>query len=527
MVKITPDDLAALEGYWQPRNLASQPPDPRKMVTYLQVGRTVAGVRVTPETAIQVSTVFACIDVISKAIASSDWLVYERLPGGDREALPDDAISYLLNVRPNDDMTALSFRRALMIGALSWGNGYAEIGRDMSNRPAALWPIVPDRVEPRRRSPTGELFYEVHNDDGRIVEVEARNMMHIRGPSINGLLGDNQITKAARTIGLAIAQERFAEAYFGNNGQLGGILEYPGQLDDPTYTRLRDQWNDRHQGPNRAHKVAFIEGGMKWHDAKVNADETQLVESRQQQIEEICRWFGVPPHKVQHLLRATFNNIEHLGIEFTRDGLRPWQRELQQEADFKLFSQRGRSRFTIIDLEWASQGDFKSRAEGYQIMRNIGVLSANDILKAEGRNTIGPEGDIHIVNSSAIPLDRVGENMKMDGQEMPETQGDAAREAFASAFGAVFGKLAHRQRQREQDAYAKARDPKKVLQDFAVQQARWLSAQLQPIVARCETVTGRPLMLTASAMAQRVLDGKDPHEAATELVTTYLEDFAP
>lgn len=404
-MKLTDDDIAALAPVWEPQD-AVIPEDPRKRQAFFWNGPVLAGVRVTPETAMQVGVVWACIDVVAKAISSSDWLVFERISQKKRKELSDDPLFYLLNTRPNPEMTAQSFRRALMIAALSWGNGYAEIVRDMAGRVSQLWPIAPDRVEPRRVG--GQLVYIVKNDDGSEVELVQRDMYHVRGPGITGLVGDNMLTRAAGSIALAMATQKFAESYFGNGTQLGTIIEYPGELDDPTFERLSRAFDGKHRGPARAFRTAWIEQGMKATQVESNAEKAQLVAARQQDVEDICRWFGVPPHKVQHLLRSTNNNIEHQGLEFVRDALRPWSRELQQEADFKLFSLRGPTRFTYIDLDWASEGDFKSRMEGLQIARNIGGINGNEVRAEIGYDDMGPDGEKFIVQGAMVELKDVG-----------------------------------------------------------------------------------------------------------------------
>lgn len=415
MARLTSEDISVLDQFWNPQNKLVQSTNPTSQNIFSFIGRNFAGVPVTHEIAFQVSTVWACIDVISSALASSDWNIFQRLDKGDHDQLYDDPLQYILNVRPNPEMTAKSFKQALLVAATSWGNGYAEIVRDLSGRIAELYPIAPDRVDALRFS--SGIKYRCRNDDGSEVYLDPVDMFHIRGPGITGLLGDDTVAKAVQTIALAIAAERFGEAYFGNNTQLGVVLEYPGEVNDVTYNRLKEAWESRHQGPNRAFKVGVIEAGMKVHPMNIEAQKSQLIEARKFQVEEICRWFRVPPHKVAHLDRSTFNNIEHLGLEFTRDTLRPWAREIQEESEYKLFSRRGKNRFLKIDLEWASQGDYKSRAEGHQILRNAGVLSANDILKAEGKNTIGSEGDFRIVNGTNTKLEDVGKNYQLDAKE--------------------------------------------------------------------------------------------------------------
>lgn len=516
-----------LAGAWAA--LRAQPPNPRQATTLLPIGANNAGVVVTPETAMAVSAFNACVDVIASPIAASDWCIYEVLQDGDREARPQDPLYYTLNVRPNPDMTALTFRRTLLYGALIWGNGYAEIVRDGANRVVELWPIYSERVEPFRAD--GVQQYAVQNNDGSRATLGPNDMLHIRGPSVSGFWGDNTITRAARTIALAAAQQRFAEAYFGNNTQLGGIIEVAGQLDDPTYERLKKAWEERHKGPSKAHRIGFLEGGMKWHGVDINAEKSQLTTAMQHSIEEICRFFKVPPHKVQHLLRATFNNIEHLGIEFVRDCLRPWARELQQEAEYKLLSNRGPKRFTIIDLDWASQGDFKSRAEAYQIMRNIGVLSANDILRKEGQNTIGTEGDTRIVNGASIPLEKVGENYENKKtpdapKEDPAAQGDVARDAYADLFTGIYDRLARCRANARADMERKGRDDiDAAMQDWSRSYSRNVAEAVLSASSRLSMLLRRDVSALAVTFGRKVVAGE--LEAATAAVQLIESTMGP
>lgn len=525
------------EGVLSPYAAATEPRDPQRIFRYWLMPQNPAGVRVTPENALQVSVVWACVDVISKSIAASEWNVFERLKSGNRRLLTDDPLYYLLNVRPNDDMTAIAFREALGIMALTWGNGYAEISRDLSGRAASLYPITPDKCEPRRAPDDGRLIYHVWNDDGSEVDLEKEDVFHLRGPSINGLMGDNMIAKAALSIGLTMALERYSATYFGNNTQIGGVLEVPGNLDDKAYSRLVESFEARHRGPNKAHRPFIAEGGAKFNQTTSNAEESQLVLSRQNQVEEICRWYGVPPHKVAHLLRSTNNNIEQQGIEFTRDALKPWCIRNQQESDFKLLSARGKPRFTRIDIEWLSQGDAQARANYYQTMRNIGAYSVNDILKLEGRDTIGPDGDIRLVNSANIRLGEVGANwQKVDPDDDQDDQGnqkepastdsgDTLNRALVTCFAQVYGRFSTRLKHRMADferAERTSDEREDFMRKFRMEQTRLLHeelvkpCQLLTQIARCETFGA------ALERGQRVaFDGADSERSAAELVEQF------
>lgn len=378
----------------------ARPDDPYRFLQYLPVPLMPAGVHITMENAREIAVVWACMDAITKAIVCCPWNVFTWAGPKKRQHLPDDNLDYLLNTRPNPDMPAISAKECLMYMALSFGNAYAEIVPDGANRVAQLYPLLSDRVTPHRRTDTWEIEYHYQQPGYDTLVLPADRIFHLRGPSVTGLMGDNMTAKMAKSLALMMALERFASTYFGNNTIIGGVLEYPKTLDDRTYERMKSSFEDKFKGPDKAHSFALLEGGMKFVPFGTTGKDSMMVEARKFQTEEICRFFGVPLHKVQHIDRATFNNIEHLGIEFVRDAITPWALRLEQEANYKLLQLRGRAsrgKFTKLDTSWLSWGDYKTRMEGHNIGRNMGLYSANDILEMEGRNTIGPEGDVRII----------------------------------------------------------------------------------------------------------------------------------
>lgn len=365
-----------------------------------------SGFRLTPDEALSLSAVWACIDAIAKAIASCRWNIYLPRGNGRRELLEDDALAWVLNTRPNPDMTAIAFREAMLYTCIPFGNAYAEIVRDGAGRVVELWPLEADRVTPRRARDTWQFTYEYRQPDGDLVVLSPRDVYHLRGPGLNGLLGDNLIARAAKSLSVAAAQERHSATYFGQGASPTGVLKFPGKLGQEAFDRLRAQWDDKSKQGDKAHRPLILEAGMEWVSVSTEPQKSQLVESRQFSVEEICRWFGVPPHKVQHLLRATYSNIEHSSMEFVRDALTPWCRRLEQEADYKLFRQdRGPWRYTSLDTAPLSYGDAYSRAQAHAVWRQNGVMSANEIRAREGLNDAGPDGDVLLVQSNMTTIE--------------------------------------------------------------------------------------------------------------------------
>lgn len=368
----------------------------------------VSGLSLTPDEALSLSVVWACIDSIAKAIASCAWHIYRPNGPGRRELLEGHPTSWLLNTRPNPDMTAIAFREALLYIAIPFGNAYAEIVRDGGGRVAQLWPLEHDRVTPRRDPSTQEIFYEYAQPDGSLVRLEQRSVFHLRGPSLSGFMGENVVARAAKSLSVAAAQERYSASFFGQGAHPSGALKYPGKLGKAEHERLKTDWKEKREGLANSHRPIILEGGMEWVTISVDPQKAQLVEERQFSVEDICRWFGVPPHKVQHLLRSTFNNIEHLSIEFVRDALTPWARRLEQEADYKFFStNRGPWLYTCIDTQPLSYGDAYSRAQAHAIWRQNGIMSANEIRAREGMNDAGDDGDVLLVQSNLTTVEKL------------------------------------------------------------------------------------------------------------------------
>ncbi len=430
--------LALIRNAW---NALSVPPANPQRGSYYFPGSNAAGIHVTHEKAFMSAAVWACIDVVSSALASSDWNVYSGVRGADvKTAQPVDNLQYILNTRFNPEMTAQAGKRALAIGAVGYGNGYAEIERDMSRRIVALWPISPDRCEIVRNE-SGEMVCRVTQDTaGVTIDILMSEVFHVAGPSLVGNSGDDMIAKAIQTIARVIAVDQFAATYFGNNAQLGTVFIHEGQMSADQRADTLKGIQERYSG-KKAHTPGLFEGKWTIHQSTNDAEKAQLIDAKNQLIEEVCRWFRVPPHKIAHLLRSTNNNIEHQGLEFSRDTLRPWIKQIEQEADYKLFPARGAQRFVEIDVDWTSEGDFQSRMQGFSTGINSGVYSVNDVRRKLGENTIGDEGNEHLVQGAMMKLEDVGKNML---PQLPEKNPVPGNDVSAAWLESVYARIKRR-----------------------------------------------------------------------------------
>lgn len=383
--------------------LFSKPGESRVYVPFRQ-----AGVVVNEDTAMTFAAVWACVSVISRTVAALPWGVYQKTPAG-REPV-SGAIEWLLNNQPNDEMTAFSFREVMMVHVLTWGNAYAEISRDLSGRVVALWPISPDRVEVRRDEVSKAIVYRVRGET-LTVDLPADKILHIHGMGFDGLVGYSPVRMAARSIGMGIAQDTFGQAFYANGTVIGMNVEMAAGMNPEQIKQAENYYNDTHKGPDKAFRVKVTPAGSKVHAVGMPMTDAQFLESRSFSVTEVCRWYGVPPHKVADLTRSTNNNIEHQGIEFVTDAIAPWAIRLEQEANTKLFSYRAQGRvYTKISMAALMRGDSKAQAEYFQKMLQLGIMTVNEVRELLDLNGIGPDGDQRLVQLNQTTLQYLVEN---------------------------------------------------------------------------------------------------------------------
>ena len=376
-----------------------------------------AGLVVNGATALTASAVFACVRAIAEDVGKLPYILYRRTPDGGKERAIDDPLFALLHDEPNPEMTAISFRTAVTGTAVLFGNGYAEIERNGRGEVIALWPLHPDRVT-IERDDEGLLFYRVRSrfEQGvtgalsmKEVAIPAVDMLHIVGFTPNGIAGYMITQVGKEAIGLAMAIERFGASFFGSGAEPGIVLTHPGTLSDPAIERMRQSWNTAHQGLDNAHKVAILEEDVKIEKTSFHPKESQAIEARQFQLNEIARYFRMPPHKIQDLLRATFSNIEEQSLAYLTDTLMPWLVRWEQETKRKVIRPVDRqSLFAEHLVDAILRADTKTRSESNQIQLMNGALTVNEWRAMENRNPLdGDEGDVHYVQMNLAPVGSV------------------------------------------------------------------------------------------------------------------------
>ena len=286
------------------------------------------------------TAVYACVRILSEAIAGLPLHLYRYTADGGKERALDNSLYYLLHDEPNPEMTSFIFRETMMTHLLLWGNAYAQIIRNGKGEVVALYPLLPDRMKVDRNN-NGELYYEYTPSDqskfdGKTVVLNTYEVLHIPGLGFDGLVGYSPIAMAKNAIGMAIACEEFGARFFENGAAPSGVLEHPETLKDPA--RVRETWQSQFGGSSNSGKVAVLEEGMKYTPISIAPEQAQFLETRKFQINEIARIFRVPPHMVGDLAKSSFSNIEQQSLEFVKYTLDPWVIRWEQSLSRVIFT---------------------------------------------------------------------------------------------------------------------------------------------------------------------------------------------
>lgn len=403
-------------------------------------GPTAAGIEVGVTEALSYGPVLAAVQVIAGDLGSLPLITYERLERGKRRAT-EHPLYPLLHNAPNEFMTAVGLREMTQGHALTWGNGASYIERD-KGRVVGLWPLHPGRIHPRITH-TGRgkvtLVYDYADQvNGINTTLLADEVLHIAGLGGDGIRGYSIVRLAAESIALGIAAEKYGGSWFGNGSRPSGFLRTPGNLSDEAGRRLKSDWEAMHRGLDKAQRIAILEEGLEWQALGVPPEDAQFLETRKFSVNEIARWFRLPPHKIGDLERSTFSNIEQQQIDYVSSALRVWLVRWEQSIAQRLLGQAERRRYFCEHLlDALLRGDTKTRYEAYAIARNWGWMSADDIAEAENRNPLPDgRGAVYLVPLNMVPAPTLAEATQAAGRDLHVVRGRGvqSRRRIADTF---------------------------------------------------------------------------------------------
>lgn len=377
-----------------------------------------SGSMVTQDTAMKVSAVYACVQVLAQTVGTLPLFLYQRDNNNKKSKAKEHPLYRTLHDTPNPFQTSVEWREMMMGHLALRGNAYSRILIGKAGTPTLI-PLNSGCMESKL---IGDQIIYQYKKGTEQTDYRQDQILHIKGLSNDGIVGISPIGMARESIGLAMATEEFGAKWFNNFARPGGVLEHPGKLSDPAKEYLSKSWKKMHAGLNNAHSVAILEEGLKWSQVGMNADDAQFLQTKQYQVTDIARIFRVPPHMIGDLSRSTFSNIEQQSIEFVTHTIRPWLVRWEQSLSKALLSARDIEAGYYIEfqVDGLLRGDITSRYNAYAIGKNNGWFSANDIRELENMNPLpGEQGDIYVVPLNMVPAQTLVQQMNAPAPVAP------------------------------------------------------------------------------------------------------------
>jgi HK97 family phage portal protein len=366
--------------------------------------RTVSGIHVSPETALQCSAVLACVRVVSESVASLPFSLYRRLTAGGKEIADGMPLHKILSEQPNSWMTSFEFRELMQSWCMLWGAAYAEVRPGRLGSVTELWPLHPSRMKVERIK-NGRLRFLYQEPDKATPTIYSQDQIfRIPWMTQDGVNCYVPTTISREAIALARATELHSSAYFGNGARPGIVLESDQPLKPETAQRLRQSWDDIHGGgPKNGNKTAVLPHGIKIKELSGSNESSQLIETRRYQVEDIARAYRVPVYMIGDLTKSSYSSVEQQGLDFVTFTLVPWLRRWESAVRRDLVADDD-NYFAEFDVRGLLRGDNAGRAQYFRELWNLGVLSINEIRAAEGMNPI-EHGDKRFVQVNMALLE--------------------------------------------------------------------------------------------------------------------------
>jgi HK97 family phage portal protein len=353
-----------------------------------------AAAYVNPVLSENLGSVVAAVNVIASAMSSLPAYVYQRVNGERIEAV-NHPVTRLIR-QPNNHQTWPDWVEWTFGQVLMRGNALSAIEVDGAGRPIALLPIPWQFIRPLML-PSGRLAFDVvawqslWGGTGIPRRYLENEVLLLKDRSDDGLIGRSRISRAPDTISNALELQSFASHAWRNQATPSGAVEIAASLNEPSFNRLRDQFNQRYTGTDNARKVLILDNGAAWKSMSVSPEDAEVLNSRKFTVEEIARLFQVPPPLIQDYTRNTFTNATTAGLWFAQFSLAPWASKLEAEFSRSVFG-AGSNYELEIDLSGLVRGDYAARWAAYAIAIQNKILTADEIREAEGWNPMaGPE----------------------------------------------------------------------------------------------------------------------------------------
>jgi len=340
------------------------------------------GEAVDTDQAMRLSAVFACLRLLSEAISTMPLDTYIRANGARMPYRPKP--EYLAFQPPQH--SRIEYLSQVMLSLLTAGNAFVATPRDDMGVPLTLVVIDPDKVKVNRNS-RGEISYRIGENDYSELDV-----MHIKGMTLPGrTLGLSPLGYACETVDLGLSAQRYGAAFFANGAVPGAVIEAPNDFSQPAAERFQAMWNSRHQGVSNAARVGVLVNGARLNKVSINPDEAQFLETRQFQVPDVARVFGVPPHLIADASNSTSwgSGLAEQNLAFGQFSLRPWVDRIE-DAHGRLLTTHGLSQvFVKLNMDALLRAGTTERYTAHQIGLDAGFLTVDEVRRLEDLPPLG------------------------------------------------------------------------------------------------------------------------------------------
>ncbi|WP_234836304.1 phage portal protein [Sinorhizobium meliloti] len=375
--------------------------------------RSDAGESITDQNVLAISAVWACVNLLAGTIASLPLMVYRTNSRGERTLARDHPLFRILHDSPNYDQTATDFWEFSSASIELWGNSYAAIERNGGGRVAALTPLRPDSVSVRRLE-NGNLEYRWTKDGENHVGSD-RAILHIRGFGGDPLGGMSTLHFGRHAFGLARAIDRAAAGTFSNGMIAQTALTFERWLTDEQRNLAETKLSEKYVGAKNSGRPIILEGGTKIDVLSIKPEDAQMLESRGFSVEEVCRFFGVPPFMVGHTQKVTSfgSGLEQQVLGFQKFTLRRRLKRIEQALEKQLLTPAERAAGLTIEfnLEGLLRGDSTARAAFYQSALANGWMTINEVREKENLPRV-EGGDVPRMQMQNVPITEAGKQQE-------------------------------------------------------------------------------------------------------------------
>jgi len=377
---------------------------------------TTANIVVTERNATQITAFWSAVNTISDTLAELPIKLIRNLDDGTQEAVRGHPALQRIKFSPNSMMSAVVLRSTVQAHVLTWGNGYVWIRRNAMQEPMELWPLQPSDTRPIVKGDGTLVFQTRFRFDNTTLspqrEIPATEILHFPALSRNGIIGMSIIGEQREMLGATLAAQRFGSRFFANGAHAGGLLSFPGKINDPD--KIRRQIEKKTGGEN-AHRLLVLDGDAKYQQFAVPPEDAQFLQTREFEVDEIGRMFRLPLHFLNKMGQATFNNLEMMGTHFVQFTMMPWIVRWEQELTRKLLTPEEIADGLVFKFNVAAliRGDIKTRSEVHAKGIQNGWVTRNEVRAFEDMNPLDGLDD------PLVPL-----NLKVVGEEPAETDGN-------------------------------------------------------------------------------------------------------